>query len=294
MEVKQNFKIEGYFDNFIEKYKEHPITFWCDHPATFDQIDSNRINLFFAHEPNELFGIHTWLVDGNWKMYDGVISWSKELVSNIDNGIEFPCSWRMNSDPHWEFLGDKKFETTFLSGNKNILKGHKLRLNIFNLKDKIKTPHRWYYVLEDWDPNTETRPGYNEYSKDLSYLPEGFKFEPSIYGKKHLYQNSMFNVGVENLEHENWGSDRAWSCFASKVVPIYWGCPNLEEFGYDERGIIRFKDEKELLSILNNLTEKDYYDRLPFIEHNYEINKTDTIEDKLSFVIDELIRLNNL
>jgi hypothetical protein len=104
----------------------------------------------------------------------------------------------------------------------------------------------------------------------------------------------MFNVSVENLKKENWINDRLWSCFASKVVPIYWGCPNVEEFGYDERGIIRFENEKDLLNILNNITEKDYYDKLPYIEHNYQINKFDTLENRLSYFLDELIKLNNL
>lgn len=104
----------------------------------------------------------------------------------------------------------------------------------------------------------------------------------------------MFNIGIENLKLPNWANDRIWSCFASKVVPIYWGCPNIEEFGYDERGVIRFENKDDLLNILNNLTEKDYFDRLPYIEHNYQVNKLDTWDNKLCYILDEIIKINNL
>jgi len=293
MKVFQNYKVKGYFSYFEEKYKDYPITLYCDYPVDYNQIDPNRVNLFMTHEPNELFNIHTW-VFYNHKQFHGVISWNQELVNNISNGIKFLCSNRMNSSNAWEFLGNKKFETTFLSGKKDILEGHKLRQKILKLKNKITTPYRWYEVLEDYDTLTETRPGYSEYPKDISHIPKEFKYEPNIYGKKHLYENTMFNVAVENVKHKNWINDRAFSCFASKVVPLYWGCPNLEEHGYDERGIIKFETENDLLNILNNLTENDYYDRLPYIEHNYKINKLDTYEIRLSYILDEIIKNNNL
>ena len=294
MKIIQNFKQKEYFDNFIEKYKNYPIVLYFDYPVQdYNQIDSNKINIFLTHEPNEFFGMHDWAYN-NHKWFDAIISWNEDLVNSIDNSIEFLCSWRVSSDPTWEFLGDKKFEVSFLSGVKDITEGHQLRHKVFNLKDQISLPKKWYKTLDDFDHEVGVRPGYSEYSKDLSRLPNAARFEPNIYGKKFLYENSMFHVGIENFKIKNWANDRLWSCFASKVVPIYWGCPNVEDFGYDERGIIRFENEKDLLKILNNLTEQDYYDRLPYIEHNYKVNKSDTLENKLSYIFDEIIKLNNL
>ncbi len=304
MKIFQNFKIEGYLDFIKEKYKDYPITLYWDYPVDIRSIDTSRINLFMSHEPGELFEIHNWLLGqplsngktGSWvgvpiyKAFHGIIAWDKKLLSHIDNGIEFQCSWRINNDPIWEFLGDKKFETTFLSGTKNLLEGHALRHKVFNIKDQITTPHRWYKVLEDFDNSSNTRPGYNEYSKDLSHIPLEAKYEPHIYGKKHLYKNTMFNVAIENVNKPNWLVEKIYSCFSSKTIPLYWGCPNLEEFGYDERGVIRFNNEKDLLNILNNLTEEDYYNRLPYIEYNYKINQKDTLKDKMFYILDEIIK----
>ena len=37
----------------------------------------------------------------------------------------------------------------------------------------------------------------------------------------------------------------------TKTVPIYWGAPYIGDF-YDNRGIIHFEDENELVDIVNN------------------------------------------
>lgn len=183
MKVFQNFKVKGYFDWIEEKYKDYPFNLYCDYPV--NKLDPNKINLFFAHEPNEIFKIHDWVLQTH-KLFHGVISWDKRLLSNIDNGIEFHCSWRRNNSKEWEFLGDKKFEVSFLSGTKDLLEGHCLRHDIMTIKDKIKIPNNFYRVLEDWDSSTETRPGYSEYSKDLSHLPKEFYFN-QVYMVKNIY-----------------------------------------------------------------------------------------------------------
>jgi hypothetical protein len=293
MNIIHSFKLDGYFDYFLKKYEKYPITIYWDTPINYKDIDHNNINIFFAHEPDEIFRLHTWATY-NYNLFDYVISWEKNTINNIPNGIEFPCSWRINSNTGWEFLGEKQFEVSFLSGVKNLTEGHKLRHKVYSLENQITIPKKWHKVLDDYDYTTNTRPGYKDYSKDLSHIPNLFKFDPFFYRKQFLYTDSMFHIGIENIKKENWLNDRGWSCFSSKVVPIYWGCPNLTDFGYDERGIIRFEDQNDLLHILNNLTEEDYYTRLPYIEHNYQINKLDTLENKLSFIIDELIKTNDI
>ena len=55
MKIFQKFKLDCYFDNFIKKYKDYPITLYFDFPISYNEIDTNRINLFMIHEPNEIF-----------------------------------------------------------------------------------------------------------------------------------------------------------------------------------------------------------------------------------------------
>ena len=103
----------------------------------------------------------------------------------------------------------------------------------------------------------------------------------------------MFNVVIENVNYNNW-YNKIGDNFATKTIPIYWGCPNISEFGYDERGIIRFQTADELLDIINNLTPEMYQQMLPYVEYNYELAKQDTFENNISQFFDSFIELNNL
>jgi hypothetical protein len=103
----------------------------------------------------------------------------------------------------------------------------------------------------------------------------------------------MFNVVIENVKYNNW-YNKIGDNFATKTIPIYWGCPNISEFGYDERGIIRFQTTDELLDIINNLTPETYQQMLPYVEYNYELVKQDTFENNISQFFDSFIELNSL
>ena len=93
----------------------------------------------------------------------------------------------------------------------------------------------------------------------------------------------------------NYFADKVLDCFATKTLPIYYGASNISDFGYDEKGIIRFKDENDLLEILNNLTEEDYYSRIEAIENNYKaVQKYGFFFPRLEEYLDQLIELNNL
>lgn len=185
----------------------------------------------------------------------------------------------------------RKFEVSFLCGDKKISSGHKLRHNIYNLVSYIKIPKKWFYVLNDYDHTTKSRPGYSNYSIDLSHIPTNV--DPIGYGKRILYEESMFNIVIENVLHKNW-YNKIGDNFLSKTVPIYWGCPNISDFGYDERGIIRFNNENELIEILNNLTEDVYHSMKPYIDFNYKIAKQDDLETRISEILNGFLNQNNI
>jgi len=103
----------------------------------------------------------------------------------------------------------------------------------------------------------------------------------------------MFNVVIENVKHINW-YNKIGDNFLSKTVPIYWGCPNIEDFGYSEKGIITFENEHELLNIINSLTPQKYEQMKPYIDYNFEIAQLDHLEIKINQTIDEFLTLNNI
>lgn len=296
MKIFSNFR-DADLDPFMlyikEKYKNKPITFWYDKfPENIDQLNINPHNFLFLHEPNEFFGLHTHAIS-NQSLFTGIFSWNDLILDSCSNSILFTYSDNSVGFKFSDSLSSKspKFEVSFLCGTKNMVEGHKLRHKVLTLEKDIKIPKKWFHVLDDYDWETNTRPGYKEYSKDLSHIPKG---EDLIgYGRRILFKESMFNVVIENVNYNNW-YNKIGDNFLTKTVPIYWGCPNIEKFGYDERGIIRFSNEKELLQILNSLTPEDYYNMKSYIDYNYELARQDSFYNNITTFFTELINTNNL
>lgn len=297
LKIFVNFINEKYFNFLHERYGDKPITLFIDKiPSSQEEFLINPNNILIINEP----GVFNVSCHSYAKMFHNkfslVLTWDKEILSICSNAVLFNA----NTMPDFvdkEYINSfktkpKKFEISFLSGIKDIVKGHKLRQEIYKLEDKITIPKKWFKVLEDFDHDKGVRPGYNEYSKDLSYVPKGEY--PEHYGKRILFDDSMFNIAIENTKYDNFYTEKIAQPFSTKTVPIYWGCPNIEEFGYDERGIIRFNDTNELIEIVNNLTPELYNKMKPYIDYNYEVSLQDTVKNSYISFFDALIEENNL
>lgn len=294
MDIISNFrdsKTDPYLQFIQQRYKDKPITFWYDKfPENLEQLYINPYNFLLLHEPNEFFGLHNRALQMK-NYFTGILTWSEDVINGCGNALEFTYSGQTLDTDYIKSLGEKEFNVSFLCGTKCLVEGHKLRHEVNSLESQIKIPKKWYYVLEDFDLETNTRPGYTEYSKDLSHIPKGV--DPISYGRRVLFDDSMFNVVIENINCKGW-YNKIGDNFATKTIPIYWGCSNLAKFGYDENGIIRFNTKEELLEILNSLTPEKYYEMLPSIEHNYNMVQYDTFENNISSFFDELFKENSL
>ena len=275
------------------QYAKYSITLYHDIlPTSIEQLKENDYNFLFLHEPNEFFGLHNMALSNN-DLFTGILTWSDSILKQCDNGILFTYNGRTLDYDYINNLNYdlKKFEVSFLCGDKKLSEGHKLRHEIHKLENYISIPKKWYYVLDDYDYINKCRPLYNNYGKSLDHIPDGV--DAIGYGRRILFNESMFNVVIENVNHLNW-YNKIGDNFLTKTVPIYWGCPNISEFGYDERGIIRFENADDLLSKINKLTIDDYIKLKPFIDHNYEIAKNDEVKPKLSYIFNQFIELNKL
>ena len=67
--IYSNFRSEDSptYDGIREVCKNKPITFFYDHPPkNQDQLKENPYNFIMLHEPNEFFGMHSWVLE-NYK-----------------------------------------------------------------------------------------------------------------------------------------------------------------------------------------------------------------------------------
>lgn len=285
---------DPYF-KILEKYKDKPITFFYDYiPQSIEQLQINPYNFIMLHEPNEFFGMHSW-VKNNYNLFTGILTWNEEILASCPNTVLFTCNYQQDSKEYYDTFKDKekKFEVSFLSGIKTITDGHKFRNQIYTLKDKVSIPKKWFHTLEDFDKTNNVRPGYGDYSKDLSHIPEYLTSSPQVFGKRICFDDSMFHVCVENVKHNNWYTEKIGEAFCTKTVPIYWGCPNIGEY-YDKRGIITFNTKEELLDIINNLTFEKYYEMKLYVDYNYEIALLDSFINRLDSIFKEIVEINNI
>jgi hypothetical protein len=289
----RNIETDPYLTFLKEKYQNYPITFWYDKfPENKNQLNINPYNFLFLHEPNELFGMPASATQ-SYPLFSAILTWDQKLLNICDNGIKFTYNGRTLDLDYVEQIKDKEkqFQVSFLSGTKNLVEGHLLRQSVYGLKNQINVPNKWYHVLEDYDHTNNVRPGDGNYQKNISHIPEGIDIVG--YGRRVLFEDSMFNVVVENVNSLNW-YNKIGDNFLSKTIPIYWGCPNISEFGYDERGIIRFNTKEELLEILNGLTSDVYSQMKPYIDYNFELAKNDDFEARISEFFNSFIQLNNI
>lgn len=80
-----------------------------------------------------------------------------------------------------------------------------------------------------------------------------------------------FNVAMENYSDGYYFTEKICNCFASKVVPIYWGCPHIEDY-FDMNGIIYCKTPDEVIESVDRILQnpiEEYEKRWESIEKNY-------------------------
>jgi hypothetical protein len=78
-----------------------------------------------------------------------------------------------------------------------------------------------------------------------------------------------FQIVIVNGSHKNYFTDVLTDCFRTGTVPIFWGCENVGNY-FNEKGIIRFENPKDFNNIIKSLSTQDYYDRMEYIEDNFQ------------------------
>ena len=256
---------------------QKPITIFNDFVPQANQLLYNPYNISLILEPNQLFHLHDWAVE-NGHVFSTILTWSEQILQKCDNAYMFPfgISWLDKEYVKMMETKRKVFEVSYLCGAKKMIEGHFLRHMLYNRGNEIKIPKKWFYTLSDYSPADQRILG------DLSK-------------KKVVWDESMFSICIENSSNKNYHTEKIIDAFLSKTIPIYWGCPNLEELGYDSNGYFLCKDENEIIKVTNSLTENMYYDKIVAINYNYELAKHYAdLFGRFNAVVRQIIEINNI
>jgi hypothetical protein len=139
--------------------------------------------------------------------------------------------------------------------------GHQLRLEIFDrLPEQVGTVRTWKH-----------------------------KSPPRINDKREVIEPYMFHIAVENSKHNGYYSEKLLDSFVAKALPVYWGCPNLQEH-FNSDGYLTFNDYSDLECVLSQLTPEFYKARSEAIEDNFQralrvVHQWDLIELEITKAI---------
>ena len=233
-------KLRSNYDDFPPTYGESDkqVNFYVDNNVYYlentDRHIENAICLLV--EPRAIIpNTYTW-VSENWHKFKYVFTFDSEMLK-LPNAKLMLYSW-INADVECPDVPKTK-NISMVASDKDMCEGHRQRRRVaMELLDRIDT--------------------YGKFNG-------GAYCEDSVY-----MQGYRFNVAMENYQDGHYFTEKICNCFASKVIPIYYGCPNIGEY-FNTDGIIICDSPDDViektLSIIDPV--KEYEKRLDAMFDNF-------------------------
>lgn len=183
-------------------------------------------------EPKAIHGHHLKKLRISHRRFYRVLSCDEAFLSSIPNGVfqVYGTTWV----PDWRQISIvKSANVSLIASAKRSQEGHRLR-----------------HALVDWA---------SAEGVDMTALGGGYApFDEKSDGLAPY----RFSVVIENIRERNYFSEKLIDAILCEAVPIYWGCPNIDEF-LDTRGMIICETEAELRAAILSATSEKYSALLP-------------------------------
>jgi hypothetical protein len=191
--------------------------------------------------------------------FDLIIASDPTILRECENSVIFPFGdcWIPVEE---QKVHDKNKLLSIIASEKNYLPGHTLRhLTIKNVGDKMDI-----------------------YGKCCKFVEN----------KSDALKDYMFSICTENLQIDNWFTEKLIDCLRTGTVPIYWGSSNIGDY-FNVNGFIIVNSIEEIVDVVNNLTEEQYISKLKYVEENfitaakYGNNLFDRVDNEIKKLINE-------
>lgn len=199
--------------------------------------------LVYCGEPSYVLDIDQQVID-NQNNFDLIITWKQSILDNCSNAVKELFGGKTIDESKLSL--DKRNQVTYLTSNKNFTPGHSFRQEV------------WKFFSE------------HDFNGDYDLVCH---MSPPRIDKEDMFNNAKFSIIIENGKEENYFSEKLIDCLASKTIPIYRGCPNIEEYFPKSNALITFDTLDDLIDILTNLEPGYYEDNIDSVEQTYNISK---------------------
>ena len=135
---------------------------------------------------------------------------------------------------------------------------------------------------QDWAPGHKLRHIVSRSIKD--------KYDVDFWGSAHRgfrknekllpLKDYCFSITIMNGRINNYFTETLIDTFRCGTVPIFWGCPNIDEF-FNPKGMLIFNGPEQLKQILDNLSFEQYQEMLPYVKENFDRAKDHIYFDDL-------------
>ena len=233
-------KLRSAYDSFPEKYgdSDNQINFYVDNNVYYmdntDRKERNAVALLV--EPRAIIpGTYDWM-EQNYHKFRYVFTHDEEILK-LPNAKLLLYGQITAEFPN----GPKNKAISMVASDKDFCEGHRNRQIIAReLINKIDT--------------------YGKFSGG-GYCDD-----------KDFLQGYMFNVAMENSSNGHYFTEKICNCFASNIVPIYWGCPNIDKY-FDMDGIIYCQNHADIIKAVDMVLKDpagEYSKRSLAIERNLQ------------------------
>ena len=172
--------------------------------------------------------------------YDYVLTHDEQLLEKYPEKTKFTVfggSWIKTQNYG---IHPKSKNISMIYSDKQYLEGHKLRHEIANKVGNI----------------------------DLY----GTGCNNAVVNKEDALVSYRYSIVVENGKARNYFTEKLVDSLLVGTIPIYWGCPNIQDF-FDMEGIVVVNSLDDIVNILPTLDETYYQNRLTSININLKLAK---------------------
>jgi hypothetical protein len=199
-------------------------------------------------EPPDIWGGAYDFAKNNYEKFEKIFTYNKELLE-ISEKFDFLPIGGCWINEHEQKIYDKNKLVCTINSSKKITEGHRFRHEVIS------------------------------HIEGVDLFGNGYNF---IENKIDVLKDYMFCIVIENQKMDYLFTEKIIDCFITGTIPIYWGCPSINQF-FNKEGFFTFDTIDELKEILSEINEELYQNKIQYIKENFELSKKYRVPDNLIF-----------